>query len=155
MSKIVANMFIKVSIIYLLIGCIWGAVQTLPPIHEFIEEGPAAMISGMHAHWNLLGWVSMAVMGGLYYLVPMIVKKDLFSERLARIHFWIFNVAVVAGTILGLIAGYLGGTLYLAKNFAAIDPTIGPYMMIVTIISWIEAAVNFLFAYNIYKTIKS
>ncbi|MFQ6080276.1 MAG: cbb3-type cytochrome c oxidase subunit I [Candidatus Bathyarchaeia archaeon] len=155
MSKIVANMFIKASIVYLLIGCVWGAIMTLPPVHEFVEEGgPAGIIGGMHAHWNLLGWVSLAVMGGIYYLVPVVVGKDLYSERLARIHFWIFNIAIVVGTILALIAGYLGGTLYLAEEFAAIEPTIGPYMMMVVIISWIEAAVNFLFAYVIYKTIR-
>lgn len=153
MSKIVTNMFIKASIVYLLIGCIWGAIQTLPSVHEFIEAGPAGIIVGMHTHWSLLGWVSIAIMGGIYYLVPVIVGKDLYSERLAKAHFWIFNIAIVVGTILGLVAGYLGGTLYLAENFAAIEPTIGPYMMLLTIVSWIEAAANFPFAYNIYKTV--
>jgi len=79
--------------------------------------------------------------------------KDLYSERLAKIHFWIYNIAIVVGTILAVIAGYLGGILFLAKNFDAIDPTIGPYMIVVTVLGWIEAAVNLLFAYNIYKTI--
>lgn len=60
MSKIVASTFIKVSVIYLSVGCIWGAIQTLPPVQEFNEAGPARIIVGMHSHWNLLGWVSIA-----------------------------------------------------------------------------------------------
>jgi len=70
MSKVAASRFIKASIIYFLIGCFWGAIQSLPPVHEFTEEGPAGIIVGMHAHWNLLGWVSMALIGAIYYLVP-------------------------------------------------------------------------------------
>jgi cytochrome c oxidase cbb3-type subunit 1 len=147
-------MFLKAAIIYLLIGCIWGAVMTFPTVHEFLEAGPAGIIGGMHAHWNLLGWVTMAIIGGVYYLVPLIKGKELYSEKLAKVHFWVFNVLIVIGTVLGLAAGYLGGSLFIAERFAEIEATIGPYMMMISINSVVEAIVpNTLFAFIIYKTI--
>lgn len=153
-SKIVARKFIEVSIVYLLIGCVWGAIMTLPSVHKFNEVGPARIIVGMHSHWNLLGWVSMAVMGIFYYIIPVLVGKDLYSVRLAKVHLWFFNVAIIVTTALSVIAGYRGGVLYHAGNYAAIDPTVGPYMIAATIFCWIEAAANFPFAYNIYRTIR-
>mgnify|MGYP001137924823 CR=1 FL=1 len=102
MSKTISLMFLKASIIYFLIGSAWGAIQTFPSVHEFLEAGPAGIISGMHAHWNLLGWVSLAVIGAIYYLVPVISGKELYSERLAKAHFWIVNLGIVIGAILGL-----------------------------------------------------
>lgn len=154
MSKSISLMFFKASIFYLLVGCVWGAIMTFPSVHEFLEAGPAGMIGGMHAHWNLLGWVSLAVMGAIYYLLPLITGKELYSEKLAKAHFWIFNLLIIVGTVLGVVAGYLGGVLFIAKKFAEISATIGPYMMLLNINSIIEAIVpNSLFAYIIYKTI--
>jgi cbb3-type cytochrome oxidase subunit 1 len=148
-------MFIKTSIVFFLVGCVWGAIQTLPSVREFIETGPAGIISGMHAHWNLLGWVSFAIIGAIYYLVPVITGKDLYSERLAKAHFWLYAILVIIGTALGVIAGYLGGTLFIEKRLAEIGPTIGPYMILITIIAFLEAIVaNGLFAYIIYKTVR-
>ena len=155
MSKSVGLLYIKVSIVFLLIGCIWGAIQTFPQVHEFLEAGPASVISGMHAHWNLLGWVGLAIMGGIYYLVPQMTGNDLYSERLARVQLYLHVLFVVLMTIFGVIAGIKGGNLFLAGKMAEIDPAIGPYMMGISLVGVLEAIVpNFIFAYNIYRTIR-
>jgi hypothetical protein len=41
-------------------------------------------LSPVHAHLNLVGWVSMALFGLVYRLYP-----DLMKSRLARLHFWL------------------------------------------------------------------
>jgi len=154
LSKSVGLLYIKISIIFLLIGCIWGAIMTFPQVHEFLEAGPGGIISGMHAHWNLLGWVTVALMGGIYYLVPKMSGKKLYSEKLARIQLYLFVLFLVIVNIFGVTAGYKGGILFLAGKMAEIESTIGPYMMAVTIVSVLEAIIpNFMFAYNIYRTI--
>ncbi len=154
MANKISLMFIKVSIIFFLVGCVWGTIMAFPSTHEFIEEGPARIIVGMHSHWNLLGWVSLALIGAIYYLVPVITGNELFSERLAKIHFWIFIPLILITSILGVVAGYQGGVLYAAERFGEISATIGPYMMVLNILYVIEATVpQGLFAYNIYRTI--
>ncbi len=154
MSKSIGLLYIKVSIVFLLIGCIWGAIQTFPEVHEFIEAGPGGIIVGMHTHWNLLGWVGLAIMGGIYYLVPQMTGNKLYSERLALIQLYLYVLFVVIVAILGVTAGIKGGNLFLAGRVSEIEMAIGPYMMGISILSVLEAFIpNFIFAYNIYKTL--
>lgn len=71
--------WLKLAIIYLIvgigIGIAMGASQnfTLRPVH---------------AHINLLGWTTMALAGLIYTVFP-----QAGGSRLARIHFWLMNVA--------------------------------------------------------------
>jgi predicted neutral ceramidase superfamily lipid hydrolase len=52
-----------------------------------------------HAHSNLLGWVSMAIFGLYYALVP-----DVAAKRPAMAHFWLALVANIAFPIgIGLV----------------------------------------------------
>jgi hypothetical protein len=82
------------------------------------------------------------------------VGKELHSEKLARIHFWLFVPLIIITSTLGVVAGYQGGILFSAKRFTEIDATIGPYMMMLTPLYIIEAFVPIgIFAYNIHKTI--
>lgn len=60
-----------------------------------------------HAHNNLLGWVSMAIFGLYYALVP-----DVAARRLTAVHFWLALVANIAFPIgIGLVVTGKGETL--------------------------------------------
>lgn len=52
-------------------------------------------------HIATLGWVTMAIFGAMYQLVPVVLEVKLFSARLIEIQFWLY----VAG-ILGLVYGF-------------------------------------------------
>jgi hypothetical protein len=60
-----------------------------------------------HAHSNLLGWVSMAIFGLYYALVP-----DVAAKRPAMAHFWLALVANVVFPVgIGLVVTGKGETL--------------------------------------------
>jgi hypothetical protein len=60
-----------------------------------------------HAHNNLLGWVSMAIFGLYYVLVP-----EVAARRLASVHFWLALVANVVFPIgIALVVTGKGETL--------------------------------------------
>ena len=42
-----------------------------------------------HVHIGALGWNGMLTFGVLYWLVPRIFKTDLYSKKIANIHFWL------------------------------------------------------------------
>ena len=48
-----------------------------------------------HTHLMLLGWVSMTIFGVAYRMFPAVLVKKLYSMRLAWLHFWIANVALI------------------------------------------------------------
>jgi len=45
-------------------------------------------------HVNLLGWAMMLIYGSLYQLVPVVFETKLFSEKLAKLTFWITGFSV-------------------------------------------------------------
>ncbi len=51
-------------------------------------------------HLLALGWGSMIIFGALYQFIPVILEVKLFSERLARVSFWL----LAAGAVLLAVA---------------------------------------------------
>ena len=80
--------FIKASLIYLLTGVSMGLMMLLWPrwIGVYLP---------IHAHINLLGWVSMLMFGVSYHILPRFSGKQLYSDMLANLHFWFSNIGLV------------------------------------------------------------
>ena len=100
----VSKAFFTVGALCGLIGMVWGALMGASGDHSLY---PA------HAHLNLLGWVTLAIMGGYYALVGG-------GGRLAWLNFWLS----AAGAI--IMAPMLA---YLLADEPHRGPTIGPLMM--------------------------
>lgn len=56
----------------------------------------------VHAHINLLGWVSLALIGVIYHFFPVAG-----ASRLATAQFWLYNGALAV--MMGALAVYLRG----------------------------------------------
>jgi len=56
-------------------------------------------------HTVTLGWVTLAIMGASYQLIPIVLEREIWSERIAR---WQLAVLVVAVT--GMVAHFHLGT---------------------------------------------
>lgn len=48
-----------------------------------------------HAHVGALGWNGMLTFGVLYWLVPKMWDTQLYSKKLANLHFWISTLGIV------------------------------------------------------------
>lgn len=48
-----------------------------------------------HVHIGALGWNGFLTAGMLYWLVPKIYKTELYSKKLANVHFWIGTLGIV------------------------------------------------------------
>jgi len=96
----------------LIMGIILSAVD---PVREFVHMGwPASMISGVHTHIGLMGWMSLALMAALYYIMPNISGKPIVWPRLIEWIFWIFTICHAASQVLIMIAGIVGGSAFAA-----------------------------------------
>ncbi len=106
--------FYGVALLALFVGLGMGlamALRLLPL--SFIGQGRLA-----HIHLNLLGFVTLTIVGTMHNLFPTVLNAPLHSPRLARLTF----VVLPAGILL-LIAGFLlsrlpvaiaGGTVFVA-----------------------------------------
>ena len=116
---------IKVAAFYLVAGVTMGIVMGIT--HEFV-------LAPVHAHINLLGWATLAIIGVIYHAYPAAGET-----RLATAHFWIHNTALpvfmiglgftltgheafVPVTIAGALTVAIGILVFVANIFMTIRP---------------------------------
>ncbi|MBT3531213.1 MAG: cytochrome-c oxidase, cbb3-type subunit I [Gammaproteobacteria bacterium] len=115
-----------------------------------------------HVHSGALGWNAMITYGTFYYLVPRLVGVDLYSVRLANIHFWL----ALAGTMLYVMAmwgaGVSQGLLWLSVDeigelsfsFKDIMASMAPFYGLRLIAGLIFLGGTVLMAFNLFMTLK-
>ena len=104
--------FFVLSVFNLFIGTLLGVMQTFPGIAQWIREsGPAGHLIDplAHAHINLVGGVTVGMMGLFYYVLPKLVNRPIYSTVLATMSFWFSMLGVfvffTSLVILGIIEG--------------------------------------------------
>ena len=113
-----------------------------------------------HVHSGALGWNAMVTYGTFYFLVPRMVGTDLYSIKLANIHFWL----ALAGTMLYILsmwgAGISQGLLWLSiddlgelsYSFTDVLTNMVPYYSLRLIGGLLFLFGTILMAYNLFKT---
>jgi cytochrome c oxidase cbb3-type subunit I len=145
--------FFVASALFFIWVTVQGALQAQKPIHDFIAEGPAQIIPGAHAHVGLLGWVSIAMYGLLYYMVPLVSGKPLSWPKLVNWVFWLETVTVALMAGLMIWDGVVAGMAFKAGASAAnLDAVQTPFMIAVSLVSIICGVVAFVFAVQILHT---
>lgn len=76
----VAFWFFASGVVYVTLGMFFGIWMSASQDHT---------LAGAHAHLNLVGWVTMALFGVFYHLVPSAA-----ASRLAKVHFAVATVGV-------------------------------------------------------------
>jgi hypothetical protein len=97
----------KLAVLYLVIGVALGL--------HMAKSGNHGMYP-VHAHINLLGWVSMSLFGLIYRQFPALA-----GNKLAKAHFWLYNLALPVN--MATLFMYLGGN-------ADIEPVLGVASMV-------------------------
>ena len=89
--KNVAHTFLVLAILCVLCGMAWGIVMAASGDH---------LLAPAHAHLNLIGWVTMALFGFYYHLVPAAGEKVI-----AKVHYAIATaglVIIVPGIVMAI-----------------------------------------------------
>jgi hypothetical protein len=68
-------------------------------------------------HTVTLGWITLAIMGASYQLIPIVLGRPVWSERLARWQFWLLLLGV-SGMVAHFYAGTWPGLVLAAGLFA-------------------------------------
>lgn len=142
--------FVYACIIYSIIGFSWGAIMGgIPAYRHFVDYSPhGRLITLAHGHINLLGWVEMAIFASLYYVVPKVAARPIYSVRLVKIHFWMHNFGLIGMVVFFLAAGLVGGL--------GVDETteklVSHLMAFVGIFGTLVLTANIIWGYNLYKT---
>jgi cbb3-type cytochrome c oxidase subunit I len=106
--------FVFAGTVFYAITCVQGPLQSLPSIQRVTHFTQWVVA---HAHLAVFGFGGMIAMGAIYYILPMVCGRKLWSERLADVQYWLMLAGVIGFftvlTAAGLIQGHawLGGEM--------------------------------------------
>ncbi len=146
--------FVFACVIYSLIGFSWGAL--MGGIHEFRHFVDQRMFGRLivraHTHINLLGWVEMAIFAGVYYIIPRLVRRPIYSMKLVKAHFWTHNFGLIGMVVFFTMAGLIGGNASVTMAPQEVEMLVRPWLAVMGIFGTVVLLANCIWAYNIFRT---
>lgn len=147
-------LFIFMCVVYSFIGFAWGSVMGgVPEFRHFVDHRMYGnLLVRAHAHINLLGWVECAIFGAIYYILPRLVKKPIYSMKLVKAHFWLHNFGLIGMVVFFSTAGLIGGAASLTASPDELEQLVKPWLALVGIFGSIVLTANIIWGYNIFRT---
>ena len=114
-----------------------------------------------HVHSGALGWVALVSMGAMYYLIPRLFGRELYSLRLVEVHFWTATIGIVLYIASMWVAGIMQGLMWRAVNtdgtltysFVESVQAMHPYYIVRTLGGAFFLLGAVIMAYNLWVTI--
>jgi cytochrome c oxidase cbb3-type subunit I len=146
----VVKFFLAGTTFYLL-TCFQGPMHSLRTVNQIVSK--TDWIIG-HAHMAVFGGFSFFAMGGIYYALPKILKRPLFSEKMAEWHFWLSFVGFLGFAISLWIGGFVQGLQWMDYTISFLDTVkaMFPYYMVRMFSGLLMVVAQLMFAYNVFKT---
>ena len=107
-NKIVRN-FIYASIVFGVVGMLVGLILAFLFLFPNLTSGVSFLSFGrlrpLHTNAVIFAFVGNAMFAGIYYSMQRLLKARMFSDLLSKIHFWGWQLIIVAAAI-SLPLGY-------------------------------------------------
>jgi cytochrome c oxidase cbb3-type subunit I/II len=117
-----------------------------------------------HVHGGALGWNGFLTFGMIYYLIPKMWGREMYSTRLMNYHFWIGLSGILIYYISMMASGFTQGLMWLAVDSSGylVYPDFVETVTKIVPLYWVRALGGTLFivgyfigVYNIIKTVKA
>ena len=162
----------------------WQKVREEPILKFFVAgitfygmstfEGPMLSIKGVnalthytdyiigHVHGGALGWNGFLAFGMIYYLLPKLWKKEVYSKQLSNVHFWMGLFGIVGYMSSMWAAGLTQGLMWRAVDATGklVYPDFVETVIRIVPLYWIRLLSGLLYfggtcvgVFNIFKTI--
>ena len=148
----VVKFFLAGTTFYLL-TCFQGPMHSLRTVNQIVSK--TDWIVG-HAHMAVFGAFSFFAMGGIYYALPKILKRPLYSEKMAEWHFWLSFVGFLGFAISLWIGGFVQGLQWMDYTISFLDTVkaMFPYYMVRMFSAILMVVAQLMFAFNVLKTVR-
>ena len=115
-----SNWFLRLAVLYLIAGVGLGLYMAASNDHS---------MRPVHAHLNLLGWVTLALFGLFYRFVPAAA-----GTLLAKLQFWIYVPAQFVQML--LLALFFRGVTAVEPALGAVSMVVGAAIVLFAIVVW-------------------
>lgn len=144
--------FLMVGTTFYLLTCFQGPMHSLRTVSAIVSK--TDWIVG-HAHMAVLGAFSSFAMAGMFFTVPILVKRPLHSKKLANITFWLITTGGLTYYVSLWIGGFLQGLQWNDVSIPFIDTVVSmrPYWMARSFGGALIVLGACFFLFNIIRTI--
>lgn len=114
-----------------------------------------------HVHSGALGWNAFITFGMLYYIVPVLWKRErLYSAKLASTHFWIATLGILLYITAMWVSGIMQGLMwraydhlgFLQYSFVETVEAMHPFYVIRALGGILFLTGSLIMAYNLWRT---
>jgi len=138
------------TIMYFFVS-IQGSIMALPQVQRVTHFNN--WVVG-HAHIGVLGFSGMIALGGLYYILPRITGRPIYSRLLADFQYWLVLIGVTGFTIVLTVVGLIQGNSWLnGETVYRILPQIHMYFVIRASLGLMIFTGAVIGMYNIFRTL--
>lgn len=114
-----------------------------------------------HVHSGALGWVAMISMGTMYYLIPRLFGREIYSMKLIETHFWMATIGIILYITSMWVSGIMQGLMWRAVNpdgtltysFVESVQAMHPFYIVRFLGGLFFLTGMLIMAYNVWKTI--
>jgi len=144
--------FLMVGTTMYLLTCLQGPFQSLRTVSQITHF--TDWVVG-HVHMAMVGFASFMMFGSIYYMIPQIAKRPLWSEKAANWHFWLTLIGLTGYMVSMWVIGVIQGTMWKDVSIPFVETVIVsvPYWKVRTISGVLMVSAQFIFVYNIVKTL--
>lgn len=143
--------FAIVGTIFYFVTCIQGPMQAIQGFNRLIHF--TNWIVG-HAHLALLGTFSFWAMAAIYYIIPVTLKRRIYSPGLGEAQFWLITIGFLLMMISLQVGGLVQGGMWLSGDSQIkVLPELKPYLVVRAIAGALIVLSGILQAWQIYKTV--
>ncbi len=145
--------FVIVASIGYLLTCMQGPFQATRAINWYIHF--TNWVVG-HAHMALLATFTFIVFAAIYYIIPKVTGRKIYSKKMAVWHFWLSLYGVAIMMIILTCAGLVQAAgWHFAIPVDQWSVEMYPYMFIRFLSGVMIVLGQLIFIFNIYKTVFS
>jgi cytochrome c oxidase cbb3-type subunit 1/cytochrome c oxidase cbb3-type subunit I/II len=146
----IAGKFIFTGTIFYFFVSIQGSIMALPQVQRITHFNNWVIA---HSHLGVLGFAGLSALGGLYYILPKITGKPLYSRFLADLQYWLVLIGIVGFTVVLTIAGLIQGNAWFnGETLYRTLPEIHAYYVVRLSIGLMIAIGAYIGLYNVIRT---
>ena len=124
----IGGKFVFAGLVWYVLTCVQGPLQALPVIQRVTHLNNWVIA---HAHMGVLGFSGTIALGSIYFILPRITGKPLYSTRLADIQYWLVLLGMAGFFTVLTPAGLIQGNSWLnGETVYRVLPAIHSYMVI-------------------------
>ena len=107
----IGGKFVFAGLVWYLLVCLQGPLQSLPLVQRVTHL--TNWVIG-HSHIAVLGFSGFIAIGGIYFIIPRITGRPLYSTRLANIQYWLLLTGLTGFFVVLTMAGLIQGSGWLS-----------------------------------------